>query len=47
MRFQQVQNQRPWITERPLRTPFHNICVFEAHHENLNKDRPTLSPAKV
>ena len=26
--------------ERPLRTLLHKICVFRAHHENLNEDRP-------
>jgi len=26
--------------ERPLRTLFQNTCVFGAHHENLNEDRP-------
>ena len=26
--------------EQPLRTLFQNTCVFRAHHENLNQDRP-------
>ena len=29
--------------ERPFRTLFQNTCVFGAHHENLNEDRPTLA----
>jgi len=31
--------------KRPFRTPFQNICVFAAHHENFNEDRlmPTIS----
>ena len=29
--------------EQPLRTLFQNTCVFGAHNENLNEDRPTLS----
>jgi len=33
--------------ERPLRPLFQNTCVFGAHHENVNKDRPTLSAAKM
>jgi len=33
--------------ERPLCTLFQNACVFGAHHENLNEDRPTLSAAKM
>jgi len=30
-----------------LRTLFQNTCVFGAHHENLNEDRPTLSGEDV
>jgi len=30
-----------------LCTLFQNTCVFVAHHENLNKDRPTLSATKM
>jgi len=26
--------------EQPLFTLFQNTCVFDAHHENLNEDRP-------
>jgi len=33
--------------ERPLRTLFQIACVFGAHHENLNEDRPTLLAAKM
>ena len=35
--------------DRPFRTLFQNIslCVFGAHHENLNEDRPILSAAKM
>ena len=29
--------------ERPFRTLFENTCDFEAHHENLNDDRPITS----
>ena len=29
--------------EGPLRTVFQNTCVFGAHHENVNEDRPILS----
>jgi len=29
--------------EQPLRTLFQNACVFRAHHEHFNKDRPILS----
>jgi len=28
--------------ERPLRTLLQNACVFGAHHESFNEDRPTL-----
>jgi len=33
--------------EGPFRTLFQNACVFGAHHENLNEDRPILSAAKM
>jgi len=33
--------------ERPIRTLFQNTCVFGAHHENLNEDRPILSAAEM
>jgi len=33
--------------ERPLGTLLHTTCIFETHHENLNEDRPLLSPAKM
>jgi len=33
--------------ERPFRTLFQNTCVFGAHHEHLNEDRPILSAAKT
>jgi len=33
--------------EGPLCTLFQNTCVFIAHHENLNEDRPTLSATKM
>ena len=29
--------------ERPWRTLFQNACVFGAHHENVNEDRPILT----
>ena len=31
--------------EWPFPTLFQNTCVFEAHHENLNEDKPILSAA--
>ena len=33
--------------EQPFRTLFKNACVFGAHEENMNEDRPTLSSAKM
>jgi len=30
-----------------IRTLFQSACVFGAHHENLNEDRPILSAAKT
>ena len=32
--------------ERPFRSLFQNTCIFRAHHENLNEDRPILSGGK-
>ena len=32
--------------KRLLRTLFQETCVFGAHHENLNEDRPILSEAR-
>jgi len=33
--------------EWPFCTLFQNTCIFGAHHENLNEDRPILSAAKM
>jgi len=33
--------------ERQFCTLFQNTCVFGAHHENLNEDRPVLSAAQM
>jgi len=33
--------ERHYPVPVPLRTLFQNTCVFGAHHENLNEDRPT------
>jgi len=33
--------------ERPFGTVFQNACVFGAHHENLNDDRPILPATKM
>jgi len=30
-----------------LRILFHSTRIFEAHYENLNENRPTLSTAKM
>jgi len=36
-----LQNQRLWMTLKCIL--FQNTCVFGAHNENLNEDRPILS----
>jgi len=42
--FDWCQNQRPWMTlNGHYALCFKNTCVFGAHRENLNEDRPILS----
>ena len=48
--FDWYQNQRPWMTLKWKTAIMRSVTLhtsFEAHHKNLNEDRPILSATKM